>query len=190
MDAEISFEGSADIDAAWFDGLTPDPLLLVSEWANENRMLSSKASAEPGRWRTSRTPYLREIMDCLSPHSAIQRVVFQKSAQIGGTECGNNWVGYVIAHCPGPMMAVSPTVDLAKRSSRQRIDSLIEESPVLAALVSPSRSRDSGNTILSKEFRGGILVLTGANSAVGLRSMPVRFLFLDEVDAYPHDVEG
>ena len=34
-----------------------------------------------------------------------------------------------------------------------------------------------------KEF-GGILVMTGAN-AVGLRSMPVRYLFLDEVDAYP-----
>jgi Phage terminase large subunit gpA, ATPase domain len=26
--------------------------------------------------------------------------------------------------------------------------------------------------------------MTGANSAVGLRSMPVRYLFLDEVDAY------
>ena len=34
------------------------------------------------------------------------------------------------------------------------------------------------------------LVLTGANSAVGLRSMTARFLFLDEVDAYPGDVEG
>ena len=51
--------------------------------------------------------------------------------------------------------------------------------------VAPARSRDSGNTVLSKEFPGGILVMTGANSAVGLRSMPVRYLFLDEVDAYP-----
>ena len=29
-----------------------------------------------------------------------------------------------------------------------------------------------------------MLVMTGANSAVGLRSMPVRYLFLDEVDGY------
>jgi phage terminase large subunit GpA-like protein len=35
-----------------------------------------------------------------------------------------------------------------------------------------------------------VLVMTGANSAVGLRSMPVRYLFLDEVDGYPLDVEG
>ena len=39
--------------------------------------------------------------------------------------------------------------------------------------------------MLSKEFPGGILVLTGANSATGLRSMPARYIFLDEVDAYP-----
>ena len=35
-----------------------------------------------------------------------------------------------------------------------------------------------------------MLILTGANSAVGLRSMPARYLFLDEVDGYPGDVEG
>jgi phage terminase large subunit GpA-like protein len=46
--------------------------------------------------------------------------------------------------------------------------------------------------MLSKEFPGGILVLTGANSATGLRSMPARYVFLDEVDAYPAsaDEEG
>ena len=190
MNIDSMFDGAAEIEAIWLDGLMPDPLLSVSEWADEHRVLSSRASAEPGKWRTSRTPYLREIMNCLSPHSDVERVVFMKGAQVGGTEAGNNWIGYVIAHSPGPMMAVSPTVDMAKRSSKQRIDSLIEESPVLAALVSPSRSRDAGNTILSKEFRGGILVMTGANSAVGLRSMPVRFLFCDEVDGYPSDVEN
>jgi hypothetical protein len=47
-------------------------------------MLSSKAPAEPGRWRTSRTPYLKAIMDCLSPTSPVERVVFMKAAQLGG----------------------------------------------------------------------------------------------------------
>ncbi|HLI84118.1 MAG TPA: terminase gpA endonuclease subunit, partial [Bryobacteraceae bacterium] len=106
------------------------------------------------------------------------------------TECGNNWIGYVIHQAPGPMMAVQPTVEMAKRNSKQRIDPLIEESEVLRALVSDPRSRDSGNTVLSKEFAGGVLVMTGANSAVGLRSMAARYLFLDEVDGYPGDVEG
>lgn len=186
----MDFDGLAELEQAWRDGLVPDPLLSVSEWSDEHRILSSKSSAEPGRWRTSRTPYLKAIMDCLSPTSPIERVVFQKGAQLGATEMGNNWIGYVIHHAPGPMMAVSPTVEMAKRNSRQRIDPLIEESPSLLQLIAPARSRDSSNTILAKEFRGGVLVLTGANSAVGLRSMPVRYLFLDEVDGYPVDVEG
>ena len=171
-------------------GLTPDPDLNVSQWADEYRFLSQKASAEPGRWRTDRTPYLREIMDCLSPHSPIQRVVFQAGAQVGKTETGNNWTGYVIDMAPGPMMLVQPTVDTAKRLSKQRLAPMIEETPRLKAKIADSRSRDSGNTMMVKEFPGGVMVVTGANSAVGLRSMPVRYLFLDEVDGYPADLDG
>ena len=183
-------EGADGIAEAWRQGLTPDPLLTVSEWADRHRVLSQRAASEPGRWRTRRTPYLKEIMDALSPTSTIERVVFMKGAQVGGSETGNNWIGYVIHQAPGPMMAVAPTVEMAKRNSKQRIDPLIEESAALKRLVKERRSRDSGNTVLSKEFPGGVLVMTGANSAVGLRSMPARYLFLDEVDGYPGDVEG
>jgi phage terminase large subunit GpA-like protein len=172
------------------EGARPDPLLTISEWADRYRTLSQRASAEPGLWRTDRTPYLREIMDCLSPSSPIETVVLMKGAQVGGTECGNNWIGYVIHQAPGPMLSVQPTVEMAKRNSKQRIDPLIEESKPLRELVSDPRSRDSGNTMLAKEFPGGILVMTGANSAVGLRSMAARYLFCDEVDAYPGDVDG
>ena len=186
------FDGAAEILAAWGDGMRPDPLLTVSEWADQHRMLSSRASAEPGRYRTARTPYMRDIMDALSPTSPVQRVVFMKAAQVGATEAGCCFIGFVIHHAPGPMLCVQPTVEMAKRASRQRIDPLIDESPAIRERVKPARSRDAGNTMLSKDFPGGTLVLTGANSAVGLRSMPARYLFLDEVDAYPAsaDEEG
>ena len=71
-----SYEGAGapgldpGIERAWRDGLRPDPLLTVSEWADRYRVLSQRASSEPGRWRTERTPYLKEIMDCLSPSSS------------------------------------------------------------------------------------------------------------------------
>ncbi len=173
----------------WNIGMTPDPAYSVSEWADTYRMLSSKAAAEPGKWRTARTPYLREIMDCLSASSTVQRVAFMKGSQVGGTEALNNAIGYVIHMTPGPILAVSPTESLAKRNSRQRIEPLIADVPALRERIAPARSRDSGNTVLSKDFPGGVLVMTGANSAVGLRSMPARFLFLDEVDGYPGDVD-
>jgi phage terminase large subunit GpA-like protein len=176
--------------AAFMDGLRPEQALTVSEWADKHRRLSSKASAEPGRWRTSRTPYLREPMDCLSTTSPVQRVVMMFAAQTGKTESGSNWLGYVIASAPGPMLLVQPTVEMAKRLSKQRLEGLISETPVLAEKIAPARARDSGNTMFSKEFPGGMMLLTGANSATGLRSTPCRYIFCDEVDAFPTDVDG
>ena len=179
---------------AWRDGflegLRPETPLTVSEWADRYRKLSSKASAEPGPWRTDRTPYLREPMDCLSSESPVQRVVMMFAAQTGKTEAGSNWLGYVIDHAPGPMLCVQPTIEMAKRLSKQRLESMITETPVLAAKIAPARSRDSGNTMFSKEFSGGIMLMAGANSATGLRSAPCRYLFCDEVDAFPADVDG
>ena len=122
-------------------------------------------------------------MDCLSVDSPVQDICFMKGAQVGGSETGNNWIGYIIDQEPGPAMLVEPSVDMAKRYSKQRIAPMIEDADCLKGKVRESRARDSGNTILCKEFPGGILVLTGANSAAGLRSMPVRYVFLDEVDA-------
>jgi len=155
------FDGADQLLRSWGRGMRPDADLTVSQWADAHRMLGSRASAEPGRYRTSRTPYMREIMDALSPSSAVQRIVFMKAAQVGATEAGNNWIGFAIHQAPGPMLAVQPTVELAKRNSRQRIDPLIEESPELRERVKPARSRDAGNTMLSKEFAGGILIMTG-----------------------------
>ena len=82
MRAELIYNDSFN------SGLRPDPLLTVSQWADNSRMLSQTASAEPGRWRTDRTPYLRGIMDALSPSSPIEKVVFMKGAQSKATLLG------------------------------------------------------------------------------------------------------
>ena len=56
------------IDWAWRNGIRPEPQIPVALWADRHRMLPDTA-AEPGRWRTARTPYLKEIMDTLSTGS-------------------------------------------------------------------------------------------------------------------------
>jgi phage terminase large subunit GpA-like protein len=172
------------------EGMRPDPALAVSDWADQFRVLPSKGAAEPGRYRTARAPFLREIMDCLSPSSPVQRVVFMKSSQVGGTEMGLNWLGCVIHMYPAPIMIVQPTIELAERFSKQRVAPMIEETKALRDLIAPSRTRDSGNSILLKEFRGGVVVMAGSNSGVSLRQMPVRFLFCDEVSGYEPDADG
>jgi len=177
------------VDAAWRTGLLPEQQLTVTEWADRHRILPG-TNAEPGMWRTGRVPYLRDIMDCLSTGSPIERVVLMKGAQTGGTEAGLNAIGYWIAHAPGLILAVWPSIDMVRRNSRTRIEPLIEGTPALRAKISPARSKDPGNTVGMKEFPGGALVMTGANSATGLRSTPARYLVLDEVDAFPTDADG
>ena len=177
-------ETAALVDAAWRAGLALDRQMTVSQWADTYRLLPNSA-AEPGQWRTARTPYLREIMDVLSTSSAIERVAFMKGSQVGGTEVGLNALGYWIDHAPGTIMLVMQSLDATRVTSKGRIDPLIETTPALRRKILPARARDSGNTISHKEFAGGSLMLTAANSPKGLRSTAARYLVLDEVDGFP-----
>lgn len=174
----------------FFDGLKPIPITLVSDWADANRYLTSESSAEPGRWTTDRTPYMREPMNCLSPNSSVCEVAFIKGVQISGTESALNVVGCFADISPCPIMYVMPTIDVAKGFSESRVDPMIANCPTLSQKIKPARERDSGNTKFTKKFPGGLLVISGANSAASLRSRPVRVLILDEVDAYPQNLDG
>lgn len=174
---------TATLAAVTAVAMAPPPKLTVSEWADRHRVVSSY-SAEPGPWRTERTPYLREIMDAFSEPD-VQTVVFQKPARIGGTEAGLNVVGYFIDQDPSPILIVQPTVDDAKDFSKEQLAPMLADTPVLTGKVKDPRSRDSGNTVQSKQFPGGSLKLTGANSPRGFRRITVRVLDLEEVDGYP-----
>lgn len=182
-------------------GLKPSLIQHINYW-RISFMAYSERQQQPSRngRRTSET-FSRRIVDVVSVTSVPVRcikVAADSSLFLAGramvpthnTEAGSNWLGYVIDHAPGPMLCVQPTVEMAKRLSKQRLESMITETPCLSDKIAPPRSRDSGNTMFSKEFPGGIMLLTGANSATGLRSAPCRYLFADEVDAFPSDVDG
>lgn len=175
---------------AFLEGLTPQRKVSLVEWGDEHRWLTSEASAEPGPYRIARMPYLIGIAEALSTHSSYQEIVVMKGAQLGLTEIGNNWIGYLISEDPASILLAMPTEDTMKRNVKIRINPMIESTEVLARLLPPSRQRDSGNNMLEKKFPGGMLMMVGANSPAGLRSVPVRFIMLDEVDGYPMDSGG
>ena len=156
--------------------IAPRPITTVSSWADKYRILTSKSSGEVGQWRTDRTPYLREVMDSLSSSHAAQRIVLMFAAQLGKTEAAMNWIGYVIHHSPAPMLVVVPTLEVRKRWVRQRLDPLLNENPVIRALMDGRRQRDAGNAEDMKDFPGGMLVLGGANSPASLSSMPIQYV--------------
>lgn len=169
--------------------MQPEERLTVSEWSDKYRHIAEGSSPEPGRYRTSRTPYLKAIMDALSNRSTYEEIVFMKASQIGASEVGFNWIGYTIDISPAPMLAVMPTEGQMKRNSKIRIEPMIQATPRLRAKIG-NTNRDGSNTILQKDFPGGFLAMVGANSATGLRSIPAERLMLDEVDGYPVDLDG
>lgn len=168
--------------------VAPRPALEVSDWADANRILSSKASSEAGEYKTARTPHLGEIMNCLSAHSPVQRITVKKPAQGGVTELALNWIGYVMTEAPASMLVVVPTLDLRRRWVLQRLNPMLEVTPVLAAIFDARKSRDGGNSEDLKDFPGGLLILGGANSPASLSSMPIRYVICDEVDRFPWEV--
>jgi phage terminase large subunit GpA-like protein len=130
-------------------------------------------------------------MDDLSPASGVERIVFQKAAQVGGSEVLLNACGFLLALSPGATLLIQPSVEMAKRFSTQRLAPMLENSPALRGLIRDPRSRDSHNTVLLKESsNGATLILTGANSAIGLRSLPARYILADELDGWPADAAG
>ncbi|MFD0710623.1 phage terminase large subunit family protein [Paenibacillus sp. GCM10027626] len=162
----------------------PLPELTISQWADENRILTSETSAEPGPWRTDRAPFQREIMDSINNFETVE-VAIMASAQLGKSEFLLNMLGFHIDYDPAPIMLMLPNEKLIDYFSKKRLSTMIDASPVLKEKVSEAKSRDSGNTIAEKSFPGGYIAIVGANSAAGLSSRPIRILLCDEVDRYP-----
>lgn len=175
---------------AWLDGLLPPDDLTVTEWAERYRVLSGEGSIEPGPFSADKTPYVREILDSLHPNSGVRRVVWQKASQIGGSETANNWIGFLIDRFPGAIMMIQPNDELARVYSSTRLAPMLRDSPRLAEIMPKPKSRDADSSTLLKRFRGGVLLIRGANSAAGLRSQPIAKLIGDEIDNWPLDVDG
>ena len=159
--------------------LKPPENITVSEWADKYRMLDARSSAMPGPWRTEHTPYLKEIMNEFNNYET-EEIIYVKPTQVGGTECLQNMVGYIIQQDPAPTMIVYPTDKLAESISENRLQPMIKVAPGLR-----SKFLENNSLKLELQFDGMYLSLAGSNSPSSLASKAVKYLFLDEVDKYP-----
>ncbi|EFL58009.1 phage terminase large subunit (GpA) [Veillonella atypica ACS-134-V-Col7a] len=166
----------------WFpeelEAFKPPERYTVSEWADNFRVLTS-VSAEPGRWRTNRTPYLKEPMDRFTD-PLIEKIVLCFGAQLGKTETELNMIGYALDQTASPTMMVYPTDTIAKFASDKRVQ------PMIKSVKSISDKFDEGSKLLELDFNNGnYMVLVGANSPSSLSSRSIKYLFFDEIDKYP-----
>lgn len=167
--------------------LSPPEKLSTGEWADKYRYLSPESAAEPGKWKTDTTPYLWEIFNAIDDPN-VKQVTLMFSAQMAKTEVELNALAKWIHQDPSPILFVQPTDEMAKSFSKERVDPMIRDTPVLREIFKDSNKRNSGNNISHKMFPGGYVAFVGSNSPSKLASRPVRRVLFDEVDRFPLSV--
>lgn len=163
----------------------PPEKLTLDEWADKYRVLSPESSAEPGPWRTSRTPYLKRPMQCFTD-AKIRNITVVASSQVGKSEVILNAIGYIIDQAPASTMYIQPSKETAKKFSRLRIAPMLRDCKTVRKKVHGNKKGKgtSSNTVMQKSFPGGMLTLVGSESAAELASSPVRYILGDERDRW------
>jgi phage terminase large subunit GpA-like protein len=180
----------ADIAEEAKRNTAPRKPLTVSQWADAERRLSSKGSAEPGPWRTTRNPPLQEPMNCLSARSPIREVVLMFPIQFGKTEVAINTLGYTMAHNPGPVMVCLPGEVAMNKWIAQKLQPMLDETPAVRQVLTTVATRDGANRRDFKDFIGGQLYIEHAGSPQRLKSTSVRTLIVDELDEFAANLSG
>jgi phage terminase large subunit GpA-like protein len=183
-------DDQAFIARAVAEGIRPDPRRTVSEWAEAQRYVAEGAAQ--GRWRNDRAPFLTEIMDKLTLRHPCSRVTFKKSAQVGGSQIGLNFIGQILTETPAPCLVLLPSLDAARMYNRDKLDRMIRTTPALADAVADITSRDgAGSTTFVKRGRREAQVeLIPASSSKYLQSRTARVVLCEEPTEYDYDVDG
>ncbi len=175
---------------AFARGFQPDPNLSVDQWADEYMIIPKDSGAsEHGKYRTSRTPHARFVMQALSNSNPCKRVVLKGASQMLKTQVALNFFGSTVHQSPANFLWVLPTGKLMKRGSA-RIAKTIVAVPQLSERVASPRSRDSVNTIDTKEYVGGALTIVTSGAAANLSELSCRYLVYDEIDRSEKNVGG
>jgi len=188
--AQSNNDKLAALRTVWSDGLRPPEKMDIDEWSDRFRVLPSETSSEAGRWRTSRFPFLRRIMKCLSPTSRAREIIVMKGAQLGVTECCINWILYIADQNPGPTMYLQKTEDAAKDFSTQKLAPSIRVCEKVSSKIGAKKPKYLTDEVDNVGFPGGFVVLGGSNSGAFLRSKSIRDMMADEEDSYKGNIDA
>lgn len=157
----------------------------VSEWADCNVILNED-SAEPGPYRTSRTPYVEEWQDSAGL-SHVRQVSIVASTQVGKTQQGLNVLAWAIAQDPGPITWVMPTREDANEFGENRVQPMIDSCPTLRRQLTGERFDSKKRQI---QFQRCRMLFRSAVTPKELAQYPARWLFGDECDKWPARAKG
>jgi phage terminase large subunit GpA-like protein len=169
--------------------LNPPPALSVWKWGELRRRMGKNVTAKAGPYRVASTPFQRYPQESFTALD-VQVTVLYWAKRLGKTEMMNNLEGSVIEQSPRNILVVYPTLDSAKKWSKQFFAPMVKSTPILRKMIRDAKSKEASNTILSKEFPGGNISAIGTNSPSGFRQVQAPVVICDEIDAMENGPEG
>jgi phage terminase large subunit GpA-like protein len=149
---------------------TPD------EWADDNRILPP-GTAEPGKWRSSRTPWTVAICRA-AVNPRVRRVINVTGSQTSKTETVLNIAGHKLDTDAAPMLFVGPTKSNVDTVIEPRVADMLKQCPSLASKTVTGRKAKK----LAKSIAGVLFRLAWAGSPTELASQPAHTVILVEID--------
>lgn len=162
---------------SWRAALRPPPDLTVSQWCDRYRYLSPRYTAEHGRWHTSRTPYLQDILDAFADPGVTQ-ITFLKAARVGATEAVHCMLSFTVAVRPMPVLYMLPTEDAAHEEMTGRVKTALQDNPELQPFIPPGKW--AGEDLL--QLRTLDIYPCWASSHQTLTRRTIGVVIVDELD--------
>ncbi len=159
-----------------------------SAWVESHLNFPSSTSPNaPGPLSFERTPYLREIIDCIADPN-VENVYVSGGSQIGKSALLIAMLGYMIAQRPANGMWAMTSLEQVKGFSRKRLMPFIRNNPCLAQYIKqadPSAFKESHFDLKHMAVR-----FVGTGSPANLASESCAWIIADEAAKWPHNIKN
>ncbi|WP_282187004.1 terminase gpA endonuclease subunit [Azospirillum sp. B21] len=156
----------------------------TDEWAAENVVLPPK-SAEPGKYRPQRVPYMVPIQRAFDD-PRWRMIVFVMGSQMTKSTGVLNVIGKRMDDAPVPIIYFGPSRNFVENTIEPRLTEMLKSSTSLSAKTQWGKKNRKTLKIVS----GAEIRLGWAGSAAELAGQPAGLVIVDERDRMDGDIKG
>ncbi|MEI8289562.1 MAG: terminase gpA endonuclease subunit [Verrucomicrobiota bacterium] len=158
--------------------IRPREKLKPWEWCEKHVVVDHTSSIAGGmKWRLDTSPWVKDLMEIFADNR-VETIVIRCSTQSSKTQTLICLLCWVISEDPAPTLWVANAKDDLKQTVRDRIEPTFEScKPVAEQMI--------GSGVMEYEFSTMTLYFAGGGSKGKVKSKPIRWLFMDEVEEIP-----
>ena len=163
------------------------PRVDVPTWACEHRYMESTSAM----FSYDQTPFFELPAHYMSDIAGTGAVILKTPSQLGKTTTIENMLGWVCEYDRANTMIVLDTQKSGLKMSKNRIRPFLRDVCGINNPNNTTKNPDKSNQVSNIGLgRGANLMIASAKSASDLRSTPCKFMFMDELDAWPDELKG